>query len=383
VVTIPPGERYRDAVHGLLSKLASLDSSAERGLRIIEFFDELVTHRADVDAVTRATAVLSGTVAGTVLDRVGEVVVMSPAGESLASHGPGTNAIVHDIAVDGAVVGRAWLERTQADPMREWDDLIVERMAQCLSTLTARQVASQRHSELGFADPAVLHVLISDDASETEAARAARLLGFRIGENVRVLAVHAETTIEESLARIRSHLTTNLQTRSVAAPLSGTLAVVIVATNAEPTLPFRDIAVCVGPTARVENCQSSWAQARRGVRFAALGGRWPKCLTTDELGCIATLADLDPAQVRDLPDVQSIAQIASGKGGASDLDLIDALGAMTSLREIADALHMHHSSIAYRLENLTQALGYDVRPQAGRYRALTALTLWQLHFSSR
>lgn len=368
-------------MHGLLSKLASLDSSAERGLRIIEFFDELVTHHADVDAVTRATAVLSGTVAGTVLDQVGEVVVMSPEGDSLPSKGPGPNALVHDIIIDGTVVGRAWLERPPSDPMREWDDLIVERMAQCLSNLTARQVASQRHSELGFADPAVLHVLINDDASETESARAARLLGFRIGENVRVLAIHANTAIDDSLARIRAHLTSTLQTRSVAAPLSSTLAVVIVAAAEVPTLPFSDIAACIGPVARVENCQVSWASARRGVRFAAVGGRWPTCLTTDELGCVATLADLDPAHVRDLADVKAIAHIAAGKGGTSDLDLLDALGSMTSLRDIAEALHMHHSSIAYRLELLSEALGYEVRTQAGRYRALTALTLWQLHLA--
>jgi len=45
-------------MRGLLSRLASSDSSAERGLQIIEFFDQLVSHRADAEAIARATAVL-------------------------------------------------------------------------------------------------------------------------------------------------------------------------------------------------------------------------------------------------------------------------------------------------------------------------------------
>jgi PucR C-terminal helix-turn-helix domain len=369
-------------VHGLLLKLASLDSSAERGLRVIEFFDQLVTHHADIDAVARATAVLSGTVVGAVLDDVGEVVVMSPSGDVLASTGPSAHAVVRDIVVDDSVVGRAWLERSMADAQLEWDDLIVERMAQCLSTLSARHASSRRNSELGFADPAVLHVLIREDASETETARAARLVGFRVGETVRVLAVHADSGIDESLTRVRTHITATLRTRSVAAPLTRTLAVVIVATTEMHPVALSGLAVCVGPPVRVENCHSSWAMARRGVRFASLGGRWPTSTTTDELGCVAALADLDAATVAGLGDVQAIARVAAGKGGLADLQLLECMGALTSLRDIADALHMHHSSVAYRLGNLSDALGYDVRTQEGRYRARTALTLWQLHVTA-
>jgi len=366
-------------MRGLLSKLAGLDSDAARGLRVIEFFDQLLVHHADLDAVARATAVISEAVTGAVLDDTGEVVVVSPAGDVLATTGPSAHAVVHEVVDDDRIVGRVWLERPAPEHGREWDDLIVERMAQCLATLHARRGVTRRNAELGFTDPAILHVLIRDDESETDVARAARLLGFRVGETVRAIAVHADSAIDESLALIRTHVAVELRARSAAAPLSRTLAAMVVAVEDLNPFPVGHAAVCVGPPVRVERCHSSWAAARRGVRFPALGGRWSACTTSDEIGCVTVLADLDPAHVDRLPDVQAIGRLAAGTNGASDLRLLEGLGHFTSLRDMAEALHMHHSSVAYRCRTLSEALGYDVRSQDGRYRARTALTLWQLH----
>jgi sugar diacid utilization regulator len=366
-------------VHGLLSKLADLDSSAERGLRVIEFFDQLVIHNADLEGVTRAAAVLAETVAGAMLDQSGEAVVVSPDGGVLATAGPSSHALVQDIRVDESVRGRVWLERATPEDEREWDRLIVERMAQCLATLTARNSTTLQASELGFTDPAILHVLLRKDGSETETARAARLLGFPVGEEVRVLAVHADRSLDRILAKIRKHVTLRVGARSVAAALSSTLAVVIVAAKEIEQFPVSGASVCVGPYVKVEDCRSSWVAARRGVRFSALGGLWPTFITTDELGCLTVLADLSPTEVGSLPDVQAIARLASSKSGSQDITLLDGLGSLTSLRDIAEALHMHHSSVAYRIGHLHEILGYDVRTQDGRYRARTALTLWRLH----
>jgi hypothetical protein len=358
-----------------------LDSSAARGLRVIEFFDQLVIHNADLEAVTRATAVLAETSAGAVLDQSGDAVVVAPDGEVLATAGPNSHALIQDILVDAKVVGRVWLERPAPEDEREWDRLIVERMAQCLATLSARHASSRHSAELGFTDPAVVHVLLRADTLETETARAARLLGFPVGEGVRVVALHAQQELDSTVASIRRHLTLDLGARSVAAALSSSLAVAIVA--AKDVQPFKvdNAAVCVGPYVRVEECHSSWAAARRGVRFAALGGRWPSFVTSDELGCLTVLADIPAAVVRKLPDVEAVVRLAAGKIGGSDIALLDGLGSFSSLREIADALHMHHSSVAYRLGHICDFLGYDVRTQDGRYRARTALTLWRLHIA--
>ena len=102
-------------MHGLLSKLAGIDSSAERGLRVIEFFDQLTMHHADIEAVTRAAAVLAQATAGVVLDDLGEIYAITASGALLDHAGPGAGALVSEIVVDDQSVGRAWLDLRALD----------------------------------------------------------------------------------------------------------------------------------------------------------------------------------------------------------------------------------------------------------------------------
>ncbi len=369
-------------MHGLLSKLGGLDSSAERGLRVVEFFDQLVLHNADLEAVTRATAVLSEVTAGAVLDDQAQVCTIGTDGRVLASTGPSALALVHDIILDGQTVGRVWLERTSADGgTHEWDDLIIERMAIAIATLHARR-QDTLPPQLGLAHAATLHLLINGSTSETDTARAARLLGFNVGASVRVIAVEGAAQAETNLPQLRNTIAATASGRVVAAAMSGTLAVILATTTQAPTgTAPAGAAVCVGPARPVEDCSASWRAARKGVRFAALGGRWPRWTTTEDLGCVIAFADLDRADVAALPDVQAITRLASATAakGQSDIKLLDSYGWLPSIREAAVALHMHHSSVTYRIETISAALGYDIRTPDGRYRARTALTLWQLH----
>ena len=369
-------------MHGLLSKLGGMDSSAERGLRVIEFFDQLVLHNADLEAVTRATAVLSEVTAGAILDDQAQVCTVATDGRILAPTGPSALALVHDIILDDHTVGRVWLERSSADSgAHEWDDLIIERMAIAIATLYARRRDTQP-AQFGLADPATLHLLINGSTSESETARAARLLGFQVGASVRVIAVESTTSLDKELPQLRNTIAATTGGRVVAAAMTGTLAVVLAATTPAPIgTPPAGTAVSVGPVQPVENCSTSWRAARKGVRFAALGGRWPRWNTTDDLGCIIALADLNPSDVAALPDIQALTRLAAATSakGQSDINLLDSYGWLPSIRETAAALHMHHSSVNYRLETISAALGYDIRTPDGRYRIRTALTLWQLH----
>jgi hypothetical protein len=364
-------------MHGLLSKLASIDSSAERGLRVIEFFDQLTIHNADIEAVTRATAVLAQATAGVVLDDLGEIYAITAAGASLGQVGPGAGALVNEIVVDDQSVGRAWLDRPEAGDGHEWDELIMARMSLALATAYARTRA-EHVQQLGLADPALLHVLIRDSSSEAETARAARLLGFPPGQTVRVIAISGPDNIDEPAAQLRKALAAATGRRAVAAALSATTAVLILAASGAPAaLPGSGVAVCVGSPVPVEEAARSWHAARRGLRFTSLPGR--RWTTADELGCLVALADVDPAHVNALPDVQAISKVGARRSGRDDLELLDCLGRFGSIREIASALHMHHSSVAYRLSKMSDVLGYDPRTPEGQYRARTALLLWHLH----
>jgi hypothetical protein len=364
-------------MHGLLTKLAAIDSSAERGLRVIEFFDQLTMHRADIEAVTRATAVLAQATAGVIFDDAGEVLAVTADGTLLSRAGPGPGALVREIVVDDYHAGRAWLDPPEASDGHEWDELIIARMSLALATVYARTHAEHAH-QLGLADPALPHVLIRDNSTEADTARAARLLGFTPGETVRVIAISCAGRIDEPAARIRKALAAATGRRVVAATMSATTAVLILATFSAPAATLDDdLAVCVGPPVPVEQAAQSWHAARRGLRFTSLPGlHWT---AADELGCLVALADLDPVQVNALPDVQAIARLSEGRSGRADLALLDCLGRFGSIREIAAAQHMHHSSVVYRLAKIGEILGYDPRTPEGQYRARTALLLWHLH----
>ncbi|MFJ1566763.1 helix-turn-helix domain-containing protein [Streptomyces erythrochromogenes] len=60
------------------------------------------------------------------------------------------------------------------------------------------------------------------------------------------------------------------------------------------------------------------------------------------------------------------------------LETLDAFCATGSLRRAADRLHLHHSSVARRLEQITKVLGNELAQPAGLLRAGLALTAWRL-----
>ncbi|MEV0704903.1 helix-turn-helix domain-containing protein [Saccharopolyspora sp. NPDC050389] len=61
-----------------------------------------------------------------------------------------------------------------------------------------------------------------------------------------------------------------------------------------------------------------------------------------------------------------------------DLETLDAYCATGSLRRAADLRHLHHSSIARRLEQIGRTLGIELTEPTGLLRARLALTAWRL-----
>ncbi|WP_084531714.1 helix-turn-helix domain-containing protein [Nocardia miyunensis] len=61
-----------------------------------------------------------------------------------------------------------------------------------------------------------------------------------------------------------------------------------------------------------------------------------------------------------------------------DLDALDVYCTAGSLRRSADLLHLHHSSLVRRLENLGRSMSFNLTDPAGLMRAGLALTLWRL-----
>jgi DNA-binding PucR family transcriptional regulator len=61
-----------------------------------------------------------------------------------------------------------------------------------------------------------------------------------------------------------------------------------------------------------------------------------------------------------------------------DLETLDAYCATGSLRRAADLLHLHHTSVARRLEQIGKSLGIELTGPTGLTRARLALTAWRL-----
>ncbi|MEU3963738.1 helix-turn-helix domain-containing protein [Streptomyces buecherae] len=121
-----------------------------------------------------------------------------------------------------------------------------------------------------------------------------------------------------------------------------------------------------------ERPEPSWQQARTALRFAT---DHQPVVCYRELGALALLARVPPDALRANADVAAIARVAASP---RDLETLDTYRAAGSLRRAADLLHLHHSSVARRLELLGKALDLDLTEPAGLMRARLALAAWHL-----
>ncbi|MGW6396395.1 helix-turn-helix domain-containing protein [Streptomyces sp. NPDC055103] len=101
------------------------------------------------------------------------------------------------------------------------------------------------------------------------------------------------------------------------------------------------------------------------------------CGTPEESGSFHRWrAEVPEGIARDNVDVAAVARLADGN--PEDLETLDTYCATGSLRRAADLLHLHHSSIARRLDQISKTLGLDVTEATGLTRARIALTTWRL-----
>ncbi|MFJ6656551.1 helix-turn-helix domain-containing protein [Streptomyces sp. NPDC091377] len=146
---------------------------------------------------------------------------------------------------------------------------------------------------------------------------------------------------------------------------------VILATTVDQTRIPAGVRAGIGAP---ESPERSWRQARTALRFTT-----PHRPTVPyaELGAWALLAQVPQDSARDNADVAAIARLAASSPEL-DLETLDAYCATGSLRGAADLLHLHHSSVARRLERIGKALDIELTAPTGLMRAGLALTAWRL-----
>jgi sugar diacid utilization regulator len=212
-----------------------------------------------------------------------------------------------------------------------------------------------------MADPALVELVISPDSDEAARSRALRLLGFAADLPVHVVAVRSGIPLDQVGALV-------CPARPVkAAPLAD--VGVLLATTVDRTRFPAGVRAGIGSA---DNPARSWREARTALRFT--GPRQP-VVHHGDLGALALLAQVPEEEARDNPDVAAIGRLANNP---ADLETLDAYCATGSHRRAAELLHLHHSSVARRLDQLGKALGIDLTEPTGLTRARLALTTWRL-----
>ncbi|MEU0338557.1 helix-turn-helix domain-containing protein [Streptomyces bobili] len=212
-----------------------------------------------------------------------------------------------------------------------------------------------------MADPALVELAISSDSDEAARARALRLLGFTAGLPVRVIAVRSQLPLDHVGRLI-------CPARPVKGAALADVGVILATTVDGAKFPA---GVRAG-TGGADSPDRSWRQARTALRFST--SRQPVIHYAD-LGALALLAEIPQDAACANADVAAIARIAGNPEGLETLDTYCATG---SLRRAADLLHLHHSSIARRTEQIGKALDIELTEPAGLTRARIALLAWRL-----
>ncbi|MGW7271771.1 PucR family transcriptional regulator [Streptomyces sp. NPDC054864] len=343
-------------MEALAQRLSHLDPHAQGAIRVIAFYDTLMCRRVDLPALARASAGLAGCVVGIRLHGTGRVIRTAPDGAPPPPPPHPTSTSV-PITLDGEEIGAVQLERS--GPPGPLDEVVLERLAIAAAAVVERYGPARTT----MADPALVELAISSDSDEAARTRALRLLGFAADLPVRVVAVRAQLPLDQVGMLICPARTVK------AAPLAD--VGVILATTVDQSRFPADTRAGIGAAASPE---LSWQQARTALRFTT---PHRPIVPYTELGALALLAHVPPGSARDNADVAAIARIA---GGPQDLDLetLDAYCTTGSLRRAADLLHLHHSSVARRLERIGKTLGFDITEPTGLIRAGLALTAWRL-----
>lgn len=341
-------------MEALAVRLSALDSEAEGVVRIVMFYDTLMRRRVDIPALARASAGLAECVAGLRLHGTGRVIRVAPDGRPASGPQPPASATA-PITLDEEEIGTVWLERP--GPSNPLDDVLLERLA----IAAAAVVEKYGPARTTMADPALVELAISSDSDEAARARALRLLGFAADLPVRVVAVRSQVPLDQVGGLV-------CPTRPVkAAPLADVGA--ILATSVDPARFPAGVRAGIGTA---ESPDRSWRQARTALRFTT--PREP-VISYGHLGALALLAEIPQDATRDNADVAAIARVADHP---DDLETLDAYCATGSLRRAADLLHLHHSSVARRLEQTGKTLGIDLTEPTGLTRVRLALTAWRL-----
>ncbi|MGF6882650.1 hypothetical protein ABIA39_001592 [Nocardia sp. GAS34] len=330
---------------GLLLRLSGLDADAESAVRVIEFFDALITGRADLDTLLRNTAALAECQVGVEAAGRGLVLRADPSG-TVDVHAAPPRARIRTVG-DASF----WLARPAGT--MAFDEMVLERLALSGSILLDSTV----NPLPAMGDSALVELAVSDSAGIAERSRALHLLGVGPTAPLRVAVSARPPSGPARWAQVGDQAVTLLPADAPPIP-----------PDAEPT--------GIGPALPAIRASESWRDARTALRLSC-----PEqpVVRADELGGLLVLAGrLRPQDIATSPDVAALDRIAAEPGGADLIAILRAVCTTDSIRKAATVVHRHHSTVAYRLEQAESVLGFALDNPHNRFRLHLAMVMRML-----
>ena len=353
-------------MRSLLLKLSGLDEAAERAVRVIDSFDELVAHGGTMEALVRTAAALADCPAG--FGQPGRrAVKFDPLGRRIGFEVPPTCGGA-DVVVGETCVGRVWLERE--GEAGQFDEIVLERMVIAAAAIVVRQSA-----RTGYVapDPSAVELILDPRTSAPDVARASRALHLDAHRPVRVVAITAvdrlEDEAETALRRLRPGVPATWT-------LVGRVAVTLVGDISRSiSLDDGTRRVGIGSSRKLGHAHESLEAALTALRFTSPD---QPVVWYDDLGARSLLVAVSEEAARSERDIAVMGELAAGPSDLNDFMVLDAFCREATLRAAAVALHLHHSSVSHRLRQIEHRLGYSLATPDGRFRAQLAVELWRL-----
>ncbi len=330
---------------GLLLRLSGLDADAESAVRVIGFFDALMTSKADLNTLLRNTAALAECPVG--IDAAGRGLILraDPSG-TIDVHEPPPRAQIR-AAGDASF----WLARPAGTVA--FDEMVLERLALSGSILLDRTM----NTLPALGDSALIELVVSASAGIAERSRALHLLGVGPTAPLRVAVSTRPPSGPALSAQIGDQVVTLLPANT-------------------PPIPLDGERFGIGPALPAIQATDSWRDARTALRLST-----PEhpVVHADDLGGLLILAErLRPQDIAGSPDVAALDRIAAEPGGPDLLTILHALCTTDSIRKAATLVHRHHSTVAYRLEQAESILGFPLDNPHNRFRLRLALIMRML-----
>jgi DNA-binding PucR family transcriptional regulator len=243
-----------------------------------------------------------------------------------------------------------------------------------------------------LADPALVEMVLSSHAEIADRSAALRRLGLDPQRPIQVAAVSANIE-DRPIAELVAHITTLCPTRAAFAEVIGGVAAVLMQHHGASPLNTdglrnslrgrsyqQRLRIGLGRVVEPTAAHSSWQQARVALRLASAAEHFQAGADSgvdvtdyDELGVLALLAEIPAERLLQAPDLVALEALNATEHGPEDIATLEAYFREGSLRQTANALYLHHSTVSARLNRIEETLNWHLDNPTGRFRAQFAL----------